>query len=659
MNLRIRKMTIENFKGIKSLEVEVNGKNAVVYGDNATGKTSIFDAFLWLLFGKDSTDRSDFGVKPYDKDGHEIHNLETVVEAEMEIDGLKIATLKHMMKENWVKKNGQSEQVFSGNQHKYWVNGISHSASDYEKFVGSIAPKKIFPIITNPMAFNALKWQDRRDVLLKLCPVDIDAVLLAHPDYSWIAVELSQRGTDIYGLKKLKREQKSRDDKEMEQIPVRIAELQRLMNPEMDIKYEEAVKKKDLLEKRMASLASENADASEATARMRNLAEELMRFEANLQTMKMGLSRARQSTRMDLSQQLAMARSKLSMTRQSKNAVEKQKEACEEALNTLDSKILELRNRWYKADEQVFVTPESEDVCPHCGQPLPETMKEAAIAKAKEAFISKKERLISEISEEGTAAKRQAQQLRETIDKHSATIKALEAEAEHCEKQIEGTESELRLYEGEPDFEKYPEIVELEKVIESKRSEYEAAQKSIVPAETGVEEQKKLISQQMQEVESVISAKRQQDSVSNRIHELERREKELGAAIAKTEQDLILIDSFVTARCKALEESVNTLFPTVRWKLFDVQINAGIKDTCVCLIDGVPFMDANNAAKINAGLEIIDVLSRFYGASVPVFIDNAESVNDLRQIEGQRIALTVSHDPELRIEVQDNERMVA
>lgn len=659
MNLRIRKMTIENFKGIKSLEVEVNGKNAVVYGDNATGKTSIFDAFLWLLFGKDSTDRSDFGVKPYDKDGHEIHNLETVVEAEMEIDGLKIATLKHMMKENWVKKNGQSEQVFSGNQHKYWVNGISHSASDYEKFVGSIAPKKIFPIITNPMAFNSLKWQERRDVLLRLCPVDIDAAILAHPDYACIALELSQRGTDIYGLKKLKREQKARDDKEMEQIPVRIAELQRLMDPAMDGKYEEAVEKKGLLEKRLAALVSSDADASESLSGIRSLAEDLMRFEANLQTLKLGLSRSRQNTRMDLSQQLAMARSNLAMALQSKSAVEKQKESCEAALRVVDEKILELRNRWYKADEQTFVAPKSEDICPRCGQPLPEAMKEAAIAKAKEAFESKKERMISEISEEGTAARQQAKQLQETISKHADTITALEAKADRCENQIAGIEAELRIYEGEVDFSKYPEIVELEKAIESKRSEYETAKRFITPAENDVERQKKQLSQQIQEAESVISAKRQQDSVASRILELEGREKELGAEIAKTEQDLILIDSFVTARCKALEESVNTLFPSVRWKLFDVQINAGIKDTCVCLIDGVPFMDANNAAKINAGLEIIDVLSRFYEASVPVFVDNAESVNNLRKIKGQRIALTVSHDPELRIEVQDNERMVA
>ena len=116
----------------------------------------------------------------------------------------------------------------------------------------------------------------------------------------------------------------------------------------------------------------------------------------------------------------------------------------------------------------------------------------------------------------------------------------------------------------------------------------------------------------------------------------------------------MLIDRFVTERCGLLEETINRLFPTVRWSLFERQINGGIKDTCVCLIGGVQFSDANNAAKINAGLEIIGVLSEHYGASVPVFIDNAEAVNCLNTTKAQRISLVVTaEDKELRIEKEE------
>lgn len=659
MNVRIQKMSIENFKGIKNLEIRFDGQNAVIYGNNATGKTSLFDAFLWLLFGKDSSDRSDFGVKPYDANGQEIHNLETVVEAELEIDGLKVATLKHLLKENWVKKNGQSEQVFSGNQHKYWINGISHSASDYEKFVAGIAPKKIFPLITNPMAFNALKWQDRRDVLLKLCPVDVDSILLTRPEYIGIAEEIVQRGTDIYGLKKLKREQKSRDDKEIEQIPVRITELHRLMDPDMERKYQEALEQQEALETALDALSSGTDDGTSAIAAMKAISSEVMQLEAQLQNTMIKLSSDRMNTRLRLSQELASHREKLRLSQQSIAANEKSRTEAETHLASLEDTVAKLRSKWYEIAEEPFVEPEVDGICPHCGRPLPEGMRDAAIAKAREEFEAQKEQKLESLTEKGIDANEKISEVKERIRKFQNSIDRIMADVEGINVRVETTEAELRLYEGEPDFSQNPMILQMKDALEAKNNDLEEAKNAIDPSVDVASERKKMLSQQLQEVRAVISAKQQQDSIAQRIGELELRQQQLGIQIAATEQELIRIDSFVTERCRALEESINALFPTVQWKLFDVQINAGIKDTCVCMIGGVPFLDANNAAKINAGLEIIDVLSRFYEASVPVFVDNAESINDLRRIEGQRIALTVSHDPTLKIEIQTNERKVA
>lgn len=659
MNVRIQKMTIENFKGVKNLEIQFDGQNTVIYGDNATGKTSLFDAFLWLLFGKDSSDRSDFGVKPYDENGQEIHNLETVVEANLEIDGLKVATLKHLLKENWVKKNGQSEQVFSGNLHKYWINGISHSASDYEKFVAGIAPKKIFPLITNPMAFNTLKWQDRRDVLLKLCPVDIDSNLFTRPEYAGLAEEIAQRGTDIYGLKKLKREQKSRDDKEIEQIPVRIAELQRLMDPAMEQKYQEALEKQEFLEEALAALSAGTDDGSSAIATMKAISSEVMRLEAKLQNTLIKLTSDRMNTKLKISQELAALRGKLRMSQQSIAANTNTKGEAEAYRTSLEATIADLRSQWYATAEEPFVEPEVSETCPNCGQIMPEGMRESVIEAHRKVFEERKEQKLEQLTEDGVRANDKIAVVNERIKACQSNIDRVNAEVDSLNGQIETTEAELRMYETEPDFSKHPLVLQMQEQIEDKKAELEDAKDAIDPSIDAAAERRKQISQQLQDVKAVISAKQQQDSIAQRICELENRQQQLGIQIAATEQELIRIDSFVTERCKALEESINALFPTVQWKLFDVQINAGIKDTCVCMIGGVPFPDANNAAKINAGLEIIDVLSRFYGASVPVFVDNAESVNDLRRIEGQRIALTVSHDPALKVEIQTNERKVA
>lgn len=658
MNVRIRKMAIQNFKGIKSLEIQFNGHDAIVYGDNATGKTSLFDAFLWLLFGKDSSDRSDFGVKPYDANGQEIHNLETVVEAALEIDGVKVATLKHMLKENWVKKNGQSEQVFSGNQHKYWVNGISHSAGEYEKFVADIAPKKIFPLITNPMAFNALKWQERRDVLLKLCPVDIDTMLMAKPEYKKISEEIAMRGTDIYGLKKLKKEQKSRDDKEMEQIPVRIAELQRLIPPDFDGKYREALDKQAILKQMRDHLASEAQDHTAEIAMVKSLGSEVMELENQIKRETSKLANERLNTAMRIRSDLFSFRSKVKLAQEYKAAEESKMADAQRRADDLEAQIAVLREMWYKISEEPFKEPEIKDNCPYCGQPLPESVREEAISKARKEFEEKNELVLEQISKDGNKEKNRLHKTQSEIQECQTNIEKLNADIESLNKKIEAAEVELRIYEEEPDFSKNPVIAMLTEELEAKKAALAEAKELISPSVDSNADQKKQIDQQLEAVNAIISQKQQQESVERRICELEVRQRELGLQIAATEQDLIKIDSFVTERCKALEESINALFPTVQWKLFDVQINAGIKDTCVCMICGVPFMDANNAAKINAGMEIIDVLSRFYGVSVPVFVDNAESVNELRNIESQRVALTVSHDPSLRIEIQNERKIV-
>jgi len=115
---------------------------------------------------------------------------------------------------------------------------------------------------------------------------------------------------------------------------------------------------------------------------------------------------------------------------------------------------------------------------------------------------------------------------------------------------------------------------------------------------------------------------------------------------------LYQLEQFASHKCRMLEESVNALFPTVRWKLFDVQINGGIADTCECMVGGVPFPDANNAARINAGIEIASVLAEHYLVSLPCWVDNAEAVNELRGTGGQMIALVVSDDPGLVVETE-------
>jgi len=113
--LKLLKLKLKNFKGIKNLDLKANGHDLNIYGDNATGKTTILDAFMWLLFDKDSQNRSDFAIKTLTKDGEPIHHLDHEVEGTFEIDGETIE-FKKVYREKWTKKRGSAVEEFSGHE---------------------------------------------------------------------------------------------------------------------------------------------------------------------------------------------------------------------------------------------------------------------------------------------------------------------------------------------------------------------------------------------------------------------------------------------------------------------------------------------------------------------------------------------------------------
>ena len=143
-----------------------------------------------------------------------------------------------------------------------------------------------------------------------------------------------------------------------------------------------------------------------------------------------------------------------------------------------------------------------------------------------------------------------------------------------------------------------------------------------------------------------------------RIAELERQEERLSGEYEEIEKGLYLCDLFTKAKVAALTDRINGKFQSVRFRLFQEQLNGGLKEDCEVMIpaaDGrmVPYTFANNAARINAGLEIIGTLSEHWGLKMPVFIDNAESVTHLTQTSTQTIRLVVSEaDKKLRMEVE-------
>ena len=277
MQIKISNLKLKNFKGIKNLEINFEGKNANIYGKNATGKTTVFDAFKWLFFDKDSSDRKDFNIKTLDENNKPIHFLEHEVEAILLIDGVDM-TFKKMLKEKWVTKRGETQQEFSGHETSYWIDEVPVKKKDYEEKINSLVPESLFKLITDPLYFNKqLKWQERREILTNISGNQItdEEILNANEEFKTLQQNLNGRSIEDY--KKVIQSKIKELNNQKESIPIRIDELTNTLVTEHNINYDELEKQKETYNQELKKIETEMFDIQARAKENIEKASELIR----------------------------------------------------------------------------------------------------------------------------------------------------------------------------------------------------------------------------------------------------------------------------------------------------------------------------------------------------------------------------------------------
>lgn len=246
MEIRIYNLKLKNFKGIKDLEIVFDGKDTNIYGKNATGKTTVFDAFKWLFFDKDSNDKKDFNIKTLDENNNPIHYLEHEVEATLIIDGQDI-NFKKMFKEKWVKKRGQEQQEFSGHETSYWIDEVPIKKKDYEEKINSIIPESLFKLITDPLFFNnQMSWKERRELLMNISGSTITDENILNSDEKFTTLKVNLEGRSIEDYSKVLAAKIKELNNDREKIPIRIDELTKTLITEHNINYEDLENEKNM-----------------------------------------------------------------------------------------------------------------------------------------------------------------------------------------------------------------------------------------------------------------------------------------------------------------------------------------------------------------------------------------------------------------------------
>lgn len=665
--VKFQSLEMMNFKGVETFSIMPKGQDAKVLGDNATGKTTVFDAFTWLLFDKDSQNKKDFAIKTL-VDGQEVHNKDHAVVATLLVDGFPVV-LRKVYKEKYTQRRNSPTKDFTGHTTDYFIDDVPVKKKEYEAKVNAIIQEELFKLLTNPNYFNEqLKWQDRRKTLLEIVGDITDQdVINANPQLKELPTILQNKTVEEY--KKILASKRKAINEEIEMIPVQIKENQKMI-PESIIDV--GGLKSQLLsieqeidgQKQVIFNINNGKAVAEKEKQLMNLENEMtgykrdFEYSAKEEIYKLGARVQEERGNLAIMQKpVQQAEHELELM----NSTEKQNK---QAIVNMDVQLQELREKWSVIDAEQFHY-EDNCTCPTCKQSLPVDQVEEARKTALEAFnVSKSERLTKTTDEGKQLAQRKnelveaTEKIKSDIANKQEEIVSLNAKMERKKEEVEKYETKLKAAEN-----KVPDVTQDEKYqvfLQQKQSlqvEIIQLQEHASQAVGDVQKEIGLLQVEKQKIEVQLSQYANITAIQNRIKELEERERFLTKEFQKLEQHLFLADEFIREKIRLLEDKINSKFKYARFKLFKEQLNGGLEECCETLYEGVPYSSGlNNAARINVGIDIINTLSEHYGMRAPIFVDNAEAVTQLIESESQLISLIVSEkDKQLRVEVPEIE----
>lgn len=644
--MKLINLKLRNFKGIKEFELSPNGESISLFGDNGTGKTTLFDAFSWLLFDKDSANRKDFEIKTLGTDGQAVHGLEHEVEGKLDIAGQTLI-LKKVYSENWTKKRGSAEKEFTGHSTNYFIDGVPVKKNEYEAKIAKIIDEDAFKLLTNPRHFNeVLHWQERRKLLLEVCGDLTDAEVIA-ADSKLAKLPMILDGRRLEDHRKVITARRSTINKEIEAIPIRISEAERAL-PSIQDDSSTATELETLRQRR--NIKAQDLATLEAGGAIAEKTKELSLIQTNIEkaererwTENANRLQSEKSKLRDLEGQANQIEAQIA----SRNIVVKEKQGM---IIAHEANIDELREKWHKVNDATFTCPQS-DACPTCGQSLPAEQVEAACDAALAAFNTAKATELKTITEQGHELKTKVDALKLEIGELELTLNADQESLDSLNKLKATSKETIDAMEKEdkPAIPEYVELLQRKTEIEKEILQLNFNNSEAVEA---LKSDISTIDEQIAACEQTIARGKQREAGLKRIDELKAEERNLAKEFEKLEGELFLTDEFVRTKVKLLEERINSQFMMARFKLFNELVNGGIEEVCETLYLGVPYSSAlNNSARINIGLDIINTLSDHFQFVAPIWIDNAEAVTELVQTKGQQIRLYVSEsDKILRVE---------
>lgn len=652
----LKSITLLNFKGTRNLTVKFNEKETFIHGKNESGKTTLVDAFYWLMYGKNSEDKTVFNIKTLDENNNPIHNLNHEVTAVL-MNGSDEIELKRVFSEKWTKKRGSEISELTGNTTDYFVNEVPKTQSEFKTIVDGILSEDLQKILCNPLYFSQkMKWEDRRFLLSRISGEVHDELILSNIDNVDYVNELQKLLASNKTLSDYAKEYSAKRKtvkEQLDSIPTRIDEASRQIVS--DINFDEIQKEIEKHEVRVLEIDKLIEDNSKSyDGQFKQISEtKKLKFEKEQRLQE--LVNLRNSSSNNIGSDI---KSKISQKEHEsktindyisfiKTNIENSQKNSENLLSQINALLKtneDLREKVTQIKNKQFIFDDSNCNCPTCEKPYDLDKIEEMKKKASSTFEEEKNREVGAITQNGISNNNMIENYKRN---NSATVQQIESykqDLELKEKNLSDVNSEILNLKNSLkealDNHSAPVETDEEKAIK-KEIEAIIIPELTLPDFSQLKDEKKLQNEIIEGLKNKLRVKENNANIQNRIDELLKQQLIMAQEVANFEKGELAIELYNKTKVEIIENRVNSMFTNVKFKMFEKQMNGGYSDVCEAMINGVPFNDLNTASKLNAGLEIINVLSNHYQVSAPILIDNRESVSNIIFTNSQVINLVV------------------
>lgn len=629
----LKRIALRNFKGLESFAIDFTSNETNILGKNTAGKTTIFDAYNWLLFGKDSLDRTDFPIKTYDKDNNIIPKLEHEVSGIILSDSEEIE-LRRLYTEKWTRKRGNDIEELTGHETSFYINGIEKKKAEYEAFVKQLIDEQISKVITNPLYFmEKMKWNERREILSTMAGEISNEMVLEQFGNSEQLKQLLSVGKDLQEQKQVLRQKIKLLETQLSEIGTRLLEVNRegMFHTDFEAIENEIETKTQMINALERSIVDIQEANSQEQNKVIDAQNEKFKLNTKLNELQSELTLKNSTAKNEvLAKRMDIEREITHLKNQIEN-IQTQAQNIEQNIASLQAENDNLREQYKQTQTLEFQLNQNDVCCPTCKREFDNsTMK---VEELKASFNTNKNQRLTAINETGVLNKKRIEELNMKLSQLNKS--ELESKLETKQLELQNFNASIQSNElvTTPEIEQLKKQIEAFVILEIQTTDFSELLSN-----------KNNIQEQLDELKAKLHAKDELKRKKERENELTTEKQKVAQEIAHLQRIDADIDQFNKAKIEIVENRINGLFKLVNWKMFNVQVNGGLEPTCEAIVDGKPYAAMNKALQMNVGIDIVNALNSHYGILAPIFIDNRESITTLIASQSQIVNLIVDKE---------------